>query len=564
MTIGACNREQTDIIFRRWGLVLALVMFVIFSLPRVVQPLTQDEVNYFWAAKSWLATGQAWHYDGQGVVNSSPYLYLLGTSFFLKLFGYAESAARLFGVVAMGLTIALAYRVVRKISQDASKAAFAALLIAVTPAFSQGAAILDVDCTILPALVLFAVWAFLLWLEKPVCKNGFFLALAVGLLLWGRVTTPWLLILAMGVWPVVIPMKERAARSAWIWLVFGVGIFVVSWYLFCAYFHVRWEDPFLYTWSEIVYRVPKSGRFLSSLGGSEILAMGLWFGPLWLLWAAACWLRWRESRLNPGWHHVDLMLILGVVWMAASTAAGVNFGFPKYHIPAAIMLTMAAGVVCCRSTKLMNADVVGLTAAAGLAQFFVFGDTLFMLRYQSRAWSLDAAFGPIPGQAWAVGLAGAICVFLLLAWFLTRRMELRILGIIGLTAGMNLGLSLVQVQAPYDTGYNYGGRGTREAGHLIALHAPAGGRVVASDEILFYAGRPGSETLANSTWSDHAWLVKTLSDQKTSALALSLVSNSVRQVREIGRDPVIMNILSRDFLRHRVGVYDIWLRKAHE
>lgn len=84
---------------------LALGLFSAFSLCRIQQPVTQDELNWLIAAKTFYADGAPLHLISNKVVTYSPYLYLHSVVAAFNLFGESEIVARLPGVFSGLLAI---------------------------------------------------------------------------------------------------------------------------------------------------------------------------------------------------------------------------------------------------------------------------------------------------------------------------------------------------------------------------------------------------------------------------------------------------------------------------
>ena len=536
-----------------------VIVFITLTLPRLVQALTPDEMNYFWAAKSWLESGQALHFRGSGVVDSSPYLYVLGEAVFLKVFGVTEWAARLYGVMWGVLAVIAAYLIAGKIGKSRSAAFMAALLIAVTPAFVQGATILDVDCTLLMVLALLLVGAVIIWVEKPGVLTGTILIFATASLLWGRVTTPWILIFATCWWVHFTGLPAYVRRWTWLLLGAGVVLFVLSWGLFCYQAHITPAGPFTYTVTGFIARLPGSLGFSLKSWLGQFGALALWFGPLSFLWVIAGSVRFREYMIDRRVVMVDLLYIPGLFWVVAASIIGVTFGFPKYHLPGALLLTVASGVILKEHSRLYGALLIGL-AAGFIVQMYGVGDGLYSFRYELRAFQSGDLIRAGSGL-WIWVFAG-ILIFLFADFRKKVSFSSRIAVVVGLALGMNTALAGLQTAARYDTGYNYGGMGTRAAADLIKERVSKARRIIATDEVIFYTGRSGISVVPNSFWSDLKGLAAVLEDKRTGAFVLSIVCNSVAQVKGIKQNSAVMGILARQYIYNRIGTYDVWIRRG--
>jgi hypothetical protein len=170
--------------------------------------------------------GLAWPYRGDARLDSSPYLYLLGIAAALKSLGATVWAARLFGVMTGAAAVIAAGALAAVAGKDRRAAVLAAGLMAVTPAFIQGALILDVDCTILVVLALFMAAAVFLWARRPGIISALILIAAAALMLWGRVTTPWIFIVTTGIWALCFNRPALFGRRTWACLGLGGVLFL--------------------------------------------------------------------------------------------------------------------------------------------------------------------------------------------------------------------------------------------------------------------------------------------------------------------------------------------------
>ena len=347
----------------------------------------------------------------------------------------------------------------------------------------------------------------------------------------------------------------------WTWVVLagGIALFLVSWILFCRFANIPPAGPFIYTLTGLRDRLPGGSGFSLKSWIGQFGTLALWFGSLSIVWILAGVIRIRGYLTNKEPLAVDLFYISGLCLTIAASMIGVTFGFPKYHLPGAVLLTMAAVVILKEDLKPFWV-LVSAIATGFILQMNVLGDKLYFFRYQLR--SIQAGeLNNIDGQGMWKWLIAGIAFFT--AAFILRRSGFRswIAVIVGLTLGMNAALSLIQTEAHYDTGYNYGGSGTYSVGIFVRNNVSGGKRIIATDEILYYAGRSGCEYFPNSAWSNIKELAVLLADKKTGALILSIVSNSVSQIKGIKHDPVLMDILLRQYHYQRIGTYDVWIRR---
>jgi hypothetical protein len=353
-------------------------------------------------------------------------------------------------------------------------------------------------------------------------------------------------------------------------LLVGTLLFTVSWRLYCSITGVPFLRPFTYAIEAFQHNRSQSS---SGLMLRSLISLILWVGifPSLLLLVITI-RRCRRYRKSPGIRLEDIFLWIGVVFILGYTLIGsASFGYPKYHSPAIPLLYIFVGLVLSRSkldllngrSKVVFISIVVVVFAAFIIQTLVVGDLLYVYRYTLRN---AIAFGlPLYPVLKSTALKmGIFSVAFIIVFVICSRALLKkawILPLILLSVGANIGTAFLQSTANYYTGYNYGGQGTIETVQYIRQKVPLQSVVLAPSEIIYYLKLPKSPHLSNALWTDTNELTRRLTDKNTSALAYSIVTNTIQQIQTIHSNGTIQEFLHRHFRRTEIGSYIIWIRE---
>lgn len=551
---------------------LALGLFSAFSLCRIQQPVTQDELNWLIAAKTFYADGAPLHLISNKVVTYSPYLYLHSVVAAFNLFGESETVARLPGVFYGLLAIIIVFLIVKSLSKGSQAeglqwAAISSLLYAVTPAVVQGAVIIDIDNTILVPTILFLYWTFVKYQEKENYTWAMLMGLALSIALWGRITTPPIIVLLLSFY---ILVSKKAIKTKLIFfcaILAGVFLFVTSWYLYCYSTDIPFLGTFIYTLSSFQGK----GHLTLSQLLQNLVCLILWLGifPS-LLFIIFTIQRCISYLKKPAVCLRDIFLWSGIVLVIGYTlVGGAIFGYPKYHIPAIPLLYIYIGITLSQSgldfedIRLKVFSIIVVIALAFIVQYMVAGDVLYIFRYTLRnAIAFALPLYPIlKNIVLKMSLYSIIFAVTFVICLKTSFKKVWILLLILFSIGTSMGTSLIQSTANYHTGYNYGGEGTIEAAQFIRENVPAQSVVFAPSEIIYYLKLPKSPHMLNPLWTDISELRKRLADKNTSALAYSIATNTTLQVQTISFTKEIQELLHQDFEQTKIKNYTIWIRK---
>lgn len=570
------NTETTkaNLVFWYIILLLALGLFSAFSLSRIRQPVTQDELNWLIAAKTYYADGAPLHLISNKVVIYSPYLYLHSVVTAFRLFGESDIVARLPGIISGLLAIIMVFLITKSLSKGNQAervqwAAISSLLYAITPAVIQGSVIIDIDNTVLVPAILFLCWTFLRYLQEENYTWAMLMGLALSIAMWARITTSPVIVLLLSFY---ILISKNAIKTKLIFfcaVCSGVFLFMASWYWYCYSTDILFWGPFGYTLGAFQ---GKTGHLTLSYISQNLIYLILWLGIFSsLLFTILVIERCKRYIKKPAINQEDIFLWIGVALMLGYTfVGGTIFGYPKYHSPAIPLLYIYTCIVLSQSKEFENIHSkavlsIVVIALAFVIQFLVIGDLLYIFRHSLR----NALAYALPLSPILINISVKISLFFLIfatifaifSWTSFRKVWLLLLVLFAI--GTNIGTAFVQSSANYHTGYNYGGEGTVEAAQFIRENVPAQSFVFAPSEIIYYLKLPKSKHLPNPIWTDMNELRKRLTDKNTSALAYSIATNTVLQIQMISSTKEIQELLHHDFDQTKIKNYTIWIRKGY-
>ena len=551
-------------------------LFAVLSLANIRQPIAQDDLTYLIAAETLYSTGTALHFSFHERMNTySPELYLQLVVGGFRLWGASEPIARIPGVVSGLLSLVLVFLITRtlvhgSVGVQLQWATMVCLLYAVTPGFIQSVHILDIDNTILVPSVLLLCWSFMKCLQEPRIGWATLTSAAMAGSLWGRVTTPTVLGAVLGAVALIVPGPFRRKLVPEGALLAGASLFLVSWYLYCLSLDVPFSGPFRYAaraFGERVQMLAVPQLF------QNVLYFTLWVGVFPTLWLVILLAQrgralFEDRRVSPE----DVFLLAGLsLALGYLFIGGAIFGFPKYQMPAIPLLYLFGAVTLSKTnrepltlpSRQLWLILFGILLACAV-QVFIAADWIYLVRYRMRealALGKPDSHALVSETALRVGLCALAYGLLsagLLRW--VCRSAAGVLFVLSL--GSNLGVVLLQSAGDYQTGYNYGGRGTVEVARYIRDRVPADSVVIVPNEVTYYLRMPNSPYWPHFIWAIVEELARRLGDPRTSALALSIATNTIRQVRIITQSPVLHVILDRDYEQATVGSYTVWIRRS--
>ena len=566
------DTENKPLKYSGWAIFfIALALYMFFSLPRINQPVAQDDLHWLVAAQSLSVDGIARKYaspDDEAVF--SPHLYPWCLAFTFKIFGTNEMAARLFGFFCGLATIIMVFFVTRSFARGNSNerllwASICTLLYATIPAVVQGFLILSIDNTLLTPAVLLLFWSYSEYMKKEKLHWIVICGFAMTLALWGRITTPPVAAMIIIFYTIIRDKNVKFKLPVFFSIFAGLMLFLVSWYVYCVLRNVQFIGPLDYTLSSLTARKQTVVETLK-----DIIPIVLWIGifPIMLMISIVA-VRIKDFLRNKKLQNEDIFLLGGlVIFCGYTVVGGTIFGYPKYHSPSLPLLTVYTGIMLSafsnvfKNIRLHTVILVILIALA--IQFFIVGDLLYFFRYSLRymmAFSNHSSVDIIKSLVFKMSVYSGIFIILFLAIIRFSSLKNFIGLLLVLSLGSSWGTCLLQTTAHYYTHYNYGCRGTREAAGFIRNSVPCGSVVIAPGEIIYYMKLPRPGYISDSFWYDIRKLEKKLSEPNTSGLVYSIATNTVNQIRAIEKTQSIQNILTEDYNFFRIESYMVWIKK---
>ena len=563
-----------------WYLIFggSLIFFGLCSLPRVGQPVAQDELHWLVAAKTLHAEGvpRQYAFPEQTAV-FSPHLYVRCVEAAFRFAGVSAASARLPGLVSGVMSIVLVFGITLTFAQGSRPervqwASASSLLMASIPTTVQGAAIIDIDNTLLTPAIAFLCGAFVRYQREKKVGWAVLTGIAAMIALWCRSTTPMVVALLLVAQVFLQPGSRRDRAVAVGALAGGVCLFLFTWYLYCSATGMPFSGPFAYTAEALQNKIGEGKSAFRQIAQSSAFLV-LWSGIFsCVLFSAAAIrgfrLHFRAREVQPE----GIFLAGGVVILAGYTlVGGTIFGYPKYHSPGIPLLCIWVALCLSRAgigrlDLPMKAAGGALVLVAFCVQFFGVGDLLYIARFTLR----NSAAHLLPVlpvlKDFLARLAVLLAAFAAALFLWSKRPRYRarslLLPLLFWAVGTNAGTVVRQSVADYQTGYNYGGRGTVETARFLKERVAPEGIVLAPSEIIFYLDSLNSPHLPNSLWTDGRKLQERLEDKKTAALVYGIATNTVQQVRMLSTHETLQELLKREFDQTFIGDYVVWIRKV--
>jgi hypothetical protein len=547
------------------GLVFCCLVYLACALPRLFQLAGLDEILYAMRLGNDLYRDEYRH--GANLIAYSPHLHGLTIWLAHRAFGPGEVVARVPGMLAWVGAFALAWRWLQLREQSWKWSAVIALG-ATMPLAVQGGAIADIDNGFLVPLVFLQCWAIDVFVERRDWRGWLGVVLATTLALWGRLTTPTILLPVFVGYAWVRGTRRVAVLTG---AAGGVGwlVFLASWGGYCAATGVPFADPFVYLRDSLLFStVGSRGASLRKVVFTGVY-LWLWLGGgVLVLFAGATVQRVREWWRFRQWQREDLFLGAGLFLLIGySVVGGTLFGFPKYHCPAIPLLLVGCSPILGRSCDARCRAAIlwatGLALVACAAQILAIGDPIRLLRLDLRHAMVTPSMPvrPILVQvAFRLGV-GVLLVALPLVVAWAGRMRLVPL-LVAVALGMNAGLLVCQGLGGYQTGYNYGDAGdTREVAAWLRPRLAPDSLAMVPGEVAYLLHHRGVPYLEDDQWKGVENIVRALRLPRMKAAGISILTNDAEQYRTLTANPEIRAVLDRDYTEHHLGAYVLFLRK---
>jgi len=557
-----------------WPLILALAGMIGFHLASIRQPLSQEELTWwFQLPQSLLATGRPLSIHGT-TWSDDPPLYALLLAGVFAGFGVGEVQARALGLVLGLLTMVTFYTTVcilqKRHAQEVPFAQLALSLYVLHPLVLQSTLLVEVDTTLGPlAAGLFALYA--VRLEKlGARREAAFGGLLVAFVLWIKFYDAFLLVAAL----VLVVTLNEGWRAALLRVgrvvALGLAFFVLTWLPVSHALAMDTTGPLAYAFDALRRRSLGVPLARAVSWPRETAEAALWISPVLMVVAPLVALAW----LRPGTRRPELIGVqLLAAWGAAQLVVpllfmGPLYGFPKYQAPALVLLLPAVTLYATmrRDAPLGSLwQALGVGAGSGVLLYPLVGDVLLQARVHLKAVALEQ-----PERIWQVAgvLVLSVAAYLMLpvavlcCWPGVRRRtrSLVVPALLAAHTSCMAGLITAQTRDGYLTRYAYGERGVREVANLIRREA-ASGVVVAPLPVTHYAGTWPLPSVSAFWDLGGATVLPAVRDPGTRCLVYSLGHNSLAQLRYLEHDRTLARALrDHGFAKRTIGTFTVWCR----
>ena len=506
----------------RHGWLLALLVFLILAVPRLQQPVTDDEIYEVRNAERLLV--------GEQIHLYLPPLYDLVLAGAIYVAGNGDAALRGPGIVCALVSMVLTWVLARQLGLTQRQRSLSLLLLATAPAFVQGSLLVHIDNTLLVPTCLAFIVTLLAWQANQDQSRhwGFLCAACLALALLTKISTPLLMVVGIGL---AFLWKDRARVLGFSAITLGgVAGFVVMWWLMAGWLQLDPLDPFRFV-AERADRQRADWLVWVATCGRNGWTLAAWFGP-WVLLGGLASLR-HLNRLNMA-QMIVVAAALGVFVYFPLTA--INHGFPKYYLPALPLILLV--LVRTYDWQLSRTDLI-LIAGVTLFLLLVGHEPVYFLRFEVRR-LLVAGTSPIVRilQHALLWVTPAVALILLRGWDGGQRLVPNLgRGLLVLCLASGLSLSVQQTAADYQTNYSYGEQETsRLVGHLRSQAAEHDG-IIATQDILYRLGRH-HQALADTLWRSPAAIAARIEAVRTRFVVVSLPSQSTALVGALAQSPL--------------------------
>lgn len=517
---------------------------------------SQSFVNE-WSSGKWL-----WH----------PFLYQIVLILTGKIFGSQLIWFRCVGLICLLLNLYL----IRKISnlfvshqwEGRVLTFLSSAIFLLMPYTLNGAVHIDIDNTLMLPIILLFVYFFCKSQKIPSLSNTKDLVLAsmvLALAFWAKLTTPLILPVALGAYFLMKKKYVKALTYPIGLFTVGGGIFILTWYAFCAYVNLPFLVPFQRIFNVFLMKASasmESGplRFYLDLGLTTF-----WFNPLILfLWLTVTVLNIKDFVLKKPLFDTQLFMTIltFLIFFIYLFIGRITNGIPKYHYPCTALmgLVIAHRFYPWFSRITMRKFVIMLLFTALLSSgYYLAGDPLYLLNYRLK---MQAIYNLSWNSTLArIGLITLIYLLplLLFAWIkYSGRDEIARNVLLVCAAAQMIGFNFYQYVADYQVSYNYGYRGAPEVYKSLpargSLLFPEGALIPPTGSIDDY------KIISTKISSLRNWR-QFISVKKPDAVIFGPALNTLAQMKNFYLTKEWGSMMDRHYNLVRKGDYSLYLKK---
>ncbi|MFN8535641.1 MAG: hypothetical protein U0556_19050 [Dehalococcoidia bacterium] len=538
------------------ALMVAGLAGLLIWLSAAGKPIYTDEVAFFRDFRL-VARG-----DFAGLQIPHPPLYTALGGIAVTFFDEGPLALRLPGLLGFWAAVLMVPPVCLAIAPDirtSQRAALLALLVfAFHPQVLQGALILDIDNTILPAALLLLVVTVGLSEGWTARRQAVAIGAAFWLLLWTKVLpTPAIAAVCLLAVASLTPSRFRP-------IVGGLSLGAVAWAASFGLFLVISSGNLTVYLSTVArgsqaLRIEQLAGRLAMGGGIQVFWIGL---PLVVLGVVAVGETLRRFVLTRDNFVAAWLALLVTVGLIVTTLGNeLPMGFPRYQTPLIWLAVPLIASWVARHAWPEDWRFVGLLAAGlAIALWLVVRDPL-LPNYQLTMVTDSATQRLLVGArvslvAMVLPLAIAIAATLVVVG---RRPRALVSAVLATSLALWTVTTAAQAVAQYATGYEYGRIGGWEAGMAIAS-APSG-TIIAPLELVYSSGRDGQFIYDFLDAGGLDRLLERLDREPPAAFAYSVKEE--RRFPAVFESPALHERLAACYgSPRRIGSYVVYLRSS--
>lgn len=555
--------------------ILIYITFVIFS---ITEPLLGDSPYFLVSAKVFNnETLQSYFPQIIGMDHPTLYVHLL--ALIDKFIDLNPVSTRSIGILSFIMTLVLIYVIAQNVFRESKNRYFiglvAVFLYSINPMVIQGSLLPDNDTTILVPLLLFFIYLFVKLKGKNRC---FLLGIFFGLVLWAKLTTPFILIPTIFIFYSLSGEFRKGLKESSLILFIGLVLFIISWGSYCFFT----KKPFLFPLihlkniffgSSPIFLYSSINKFI--LGIARILLrIILYISPFYfLMFFMGFGYRLKEFILERKTHSADFLFILAlIIFSVYLFVGGLTHSFPKYHYPfLPLSVIIIAGFIADKVKFKRKYLLLYVLIAIIIFSYNIFlvGDFLYSSDYALKE-SLIMV-GKITDKV-TRNLIVQLLLYTLPFSLMFMILKIKKAGLVFYrtvfiwTVASCLSMNILQAKADYHTVYCYGGRGTKEVVSFVRKMKTRSKSIVATQDIFYNIDEEEFLTspdyrFSNAIFSSPKKFMAVIKDKKPDFIIFSISSNTVEQYHKVFDNPEVIDFLKRYFLRKEIGSYTIWVRK---
>lgn len=547
-------------------------MFIIVK--SLDKPLVADELANRSAAESVVLTGAPKSFGLDRLLLGHPPLYLYTVAAFFRIFGIGDMQARLVGLAFFILNLVLVFALGKNLYPKNKLATPLALLFfGLSPLVVQGFSIIDIDQTLLTFTLTLFFYCFVRFEHLTTQKRIIFLSLSFFLVMCSKFSLlPMLIVSMMLYWGLKRNFLLRAMETAAIVLL-GAGLFLLSWKLFCHYFHYNdyFLEPFIYTYRSF-FRLQAEGGLLEKLAsaGIALLRISSWVSPFLLFLAFYVLGKQIRGLVKEMSVPEDFFLSIFVFgsFIGYLFVGGLSYGFPKSQFPIMPALAVLLGGNLPLDSLDKNAlkKLAVILCIIVLGYLLLAGDIIYLINYslkEALIYNFRLGFAKFILPFLLYIISPLLILGVIHALFSSRALIHKFLfALVIATLASSLSLDIIQANADYLTTAEYGGRGKVRMLNFLKGILREGDIVFSAPEIIYDLRSSKSVFPYLEAWDSPEGFLAFIKEKKPKAIIYGIPLNTVGEFKRTLLHPGVLGLLKKEYRREDFGSYTVWIKEA--